>query len=500
LRKKTVNNKYKDYRIILVDDDQGVIDSLTTVLSDKGFDITGYTNPISAIEAVKMQHYDLLILDYLMKPLRGNEVVEEIRKFDKELYILLLTGHTTLVPPLETIEAYDIQGYCEKSDNFDQLFLMVLSAIKSIDMMRTISMFKKGLNKILDLTPRLYQLQPLDHILDNVLEVLLQFNNGENAFVLINNVIEKNTRGVSGNSLFKGTGIFKVGIKEFMDILSPEIMEVIGYCRANKKKVLIKSGVIFPLMNEFNETLGVLFVENVTKDYSIELLEIYTSQVSSSINNALLHSQLNIRNDELKGTYKELQTRYFDVIETLRLVVDAKDAYTRGHSDRVAHNAAVLGRAFTLSDHDVELLRVGGIFHDIGKIGTADDILFKSEKLTDEEFNEIKKHPIKGSYILSAVSMFKEVEPIVRSHHERIDGKGYPDGLEGDEISFLARIISVADAFDAMMSNRKYRSKLDIENAKGQLIKYSGTQFDSTVVEKFLQLLEKGEILLDIAE
>jgi len=97
---------------------------------------------------------------------------------------------------------------------------------------------------------------------------------------------------------------------------------------------------------------------------------------------------------------------------------------------------------------------VGGIFHDIGKIGTADDILFKTDKLSYDEYEEIKKHPLKGAYILSAISMFKDVVPLVKYHHERIDGKGYPEGLKGDEIPFLARILTVADAFDAMMSDR----------------------------------------------
>ena len=143
-----------------------------------------------------------------------------------------------------------------------------------------------------------------------------------------------------------------------------------------------------------------------------------------------------------------------------------------------------------LSEGDLELLRISGIFHDVGKISTENDILLKKEALTSKEFEEIKKHPIKGARILSAVSMFRDVAPIVQCHHERIDGKGYPEGLKGDKIPLLARIISIADAFDAMMSDRTYRIKLSFEDAIAQLKEGAGTQFDEEIVGVFIRILK----------
>ena len=140
--------------------------------------------------------------------------------------------------------------------------------------------------------------------------------------------------------------------------------------------------------------------------------------------------------------------------------------------------------------HELETLRIGGFFHDIGKIGTADDILLKSEKLSDEELKEIQKHPLKGARIYPRF-MFKDVVPVVKCHHERIDGTGYPEGLKGESIPLLARVISVADAFDAMLSDRVYRSKLNLEEARQQLINGAGTQFDSRVVSVFIELIDK---------
>ena len=184
-----------------------------------------------------------------------------------------------------------------------------------------------------------------------------------------------------------------------------------------------------------------------------------------------------------------------DTIETLRLTVDAKDFYTRGHSDRVSYYATKIGEEMGLSNEEIELLKIGGVFHDIGKIGTNDDILLKNSRLDDNEYAEIKKHPIKGANILSAMSMFKEAVPLVKYHHERYDGRGYPEGLAGEEIPLLARIISVADAFDAMTSDRIYRTKMELERAIDQLVQGKNTQFDAKIVDIFLKCLENYDIM-----
>ena len=138
MRKNMAVQESNGYKIIVVDDEQGIIDSLSIFLKRSGYDFTGVTNPLEAIELVRNNHYDLMILDFMMDPIHGDEVVEEIRKFNKDLYILLLTGHKDLAPPLETIKRLDIQGYCEKSDKFDQLLLLIESGIKSIEQMNTI--------------------------------------------------------------------------------------------------------------------------------------------------------------------------------------------------------------------------------------------------------------------------------------------------------------------------------------------------------------------------
>ena len=219
------------YKIIAVDDEPGILDSLSVFFKRSGYEFTPVTDPMQAIELVKKEHFDLMILDFIMTPLHGDEVVEEIRKFNKDLYIILLTGHKDLAPPLETIKRLDIQGYCEKSDKPDQLLLLVESGVKSISQMN-----------------------------------------------------------------------------------------------------LIK--------------------------------------------------QINM---ELKETYEKLENAYMESIETLRLAVDAKDIYTRGHSDRVSEYCVLIGKKLGLPEEDIKALKIVGLFHDIGKIGVPDSVLLKEEKLTDEE-------------------------------------------------------------------------------------------------------------------
>lgn len=336
MRKYSITNTSEQYKIIGVDDEYGIIDSLKVFLNKSGYYFIGVTDPMEAIEKVKNEHFDLMLLDFIMTPLHGDQVVEEIRKFNKDLYILLLTGHKDLAPPLETIRRLDIQGYCEKSDKFDQLLLLIESGIKAIEQMKT--------------------------------------------------------------------------IKEM--------------------------------------------------------------------------------NVELADTYQKLEEAYLGSIETLRYTVEAKDPYTKGHSDRVAEYSLLIGKKIGLSEEDLNTLRLGGLFHDIGKIGVPDYILLKDQKLTDDEYSEIKNHPSIGAHILSGAKIFDDIIPIVKHHHEKYNGTGYPGQLKGNDIPYLARITAVSDAFDAMTSKRTYRDKLDISIVKDEIRKNIGIQFDPEIANAFLDILE----------
>lgn len=334
----------EDFKIMVVDDEQGIIDSLVMFLNK--YEVRGYTNPTEAIEVLKHEHFDLLILDFLMMPIHGDVVVEEIRKFNSSLYILLLTGHKDLAPPLETIKRLDIQGYCEKSDRFDQILLLVESGLKSVSQMRII--------------------QKINH-------------------------------------------------------------------------------------------------------------------------------ELEMANEQLKDAY-------YGTIESLRLAVDAKDSYTKNHSDRVSYYSVMIGKQLGLNENDLEILKQGALFHDIGKIGIPDAILQKPGKLTDEEYDDIKNHPSIGAKILAPAKIFSDLVPMVLHHHERYDGKGYPVGLSGEDIPIMARIVCVADSFDAMTSDRSYRPRFKVIAALEEIEKCKSAQFDPFIVDAFMIALRenKAKIIADI--
>lgn len=222
------------------------------------------------------------------------------------------------------------------------------------------------------------------------------------------------------------------------------------------------------------------------KNDKLEQLPLFIESAVKSIDQ--MRTIKNI-NEELIKSKEKLEKAYLESIETLRFTVEAKDNYTRGHSDRVSEYSVLIGRKLGLPNKDLETLKIGGLFHDIGKIGISDSILLKNGKLTDEEYNEIKNHPIIGKNILSNAAIFEDIIPIVLYHHERYDGKGYPYGLSDKDIPLLARIVAVADAFDAMTSRRSYRNELDLGYVKDELKNKMGTQFDPVVATTFLDIL-----------
>ena len=196
----------------------------------------------------------------------------------------------------------------------------------------------------------------------------------------------------------------------------------------------------------------------------------------------------------------ETQSTYVGAIRALALALDARDPYTAGHSERVSAIAVTIARQMALDAEDIDILRLGALLHDIGKIGISDHVLRKPEALTAEEFELIKEHPVLGARMLRSVPFLTQHLPIVELHHERPDGRGYPYGLTADEIPMLARIVHVADAFDAMTSARAYRPALDSGYAIRELWRCAGTQFDAEVVQALVQAVaEPGKLTTEQA-
>jgi putative nucleotidyltransferase with HDIG domain len=191
------------------------------------------------------------------------------------------------------------------------------------------------------------------------------------------------------------------------------------------------------------------------------------------------------------------RSTFVRTLESLATALEARDEYTRGHSQRVSEVSLMIGELMGLSTEALEELRVGTILHDIGKIGVPDAILNKKDRLDDAEFAVMKSHPVIGYEICKPLRLTDGVLLIIRNHHEKLDGSGYPDGLRGGELPLSLRIVCVADAFDAMSSKRPYRGVMEMSAVMGEMSRCAGTQFDPVVVENLKELI-KTERMQDL--
>ena len=321
----------KNDKILIIDEDVNMMEIISEILKGYGHTVSTFTEPVSAIEELKANKYDILLVNYLMSPVNGDRVVELVREFDKEIYIILMSMHKDLTPSIETMQTLDIQAYFEKSSRFDQLIIMIQSGIKYIEQLRKV----KSINL------------KLDHYL-------------------------------------------------------------------------------------------------------------------------------------------------FDFAQILLNTITAKDNYTGEHSKRVTSYCRLFAKFLELDDISTDNLLKAASFHDVGKIGIPDSVLLKEGKLTDEEYDTIKLHPVIAANIFSVSDIFKDIVPIIKHHHERYDGNGYPDKLKGENIEYLARVLSLCDSFDAIVSRRSYKDERSIQSALEEIKRCSGTQFDPNLADKFIVLVNNN--------
>ncbi|MEK6577043.1 MAG: HD domain-containing phosphohydrolase, partial [Nitrospirota bacterium] len=236
-------------------------------------------------------------------------------------------------------------------------------------------------------------------------------------------------------------------------------------------------GKVIGVLQAINKKSGGLFTK-----WDLDEFNTLANQVAIAIDNANL--------------YKELKDTFISTAEALADTVEARDAYTGGHTKRVLEYSSIIGEELSLKDGEMENLKLAAVLHDIGKIGVEDRILRKEDKLTEEEDKAMKMHTTIGPRIVENIKQLRSITPGIRHHHETYDGRGYPDLLKGKEIPIMARIISVADTFDAMTTNRPYRKGLPIEVAIRELNDHAGIQFDAKVVEAFIRAFKGGKVRL----
>jgi len=283
-------------------------------------------------------------------------------------------------------------------------------------------------------------------------------------------------------------------------------MMLTGYTEMNIAVDAINRGEIYRLItkpwndDELRATVRQAFEQSDLKD-EIKRLNQITREQNFKLQdmNRNLEGKVRERTKQLAAKHEELRTAYVQTVGALAEAVDAKDTYTRGHSERVGVYASKIARSMNFPKDFIERVYIAGLLHDVGKIGVPDRVILKPDRLNHEEYELIKQHPEIGAKILEPVTFLKDVVPCVRHHHEWFDGctKGYPDRLAGDAIPLPSRIILVADTVEAMTSDRPYRKALDLDTVISELTKYAGSQFDPNCVDAFLRVLDvEGEAFI----
>ena len=257
--------------------------------------------------------------------------------------------------------------------------------------------------------------------------------------------------------------------------------------KINKEDYLTKSFISVPLVFQ-NDVLGILNV--CDKKFTNP----FTKRDALLITSISRIGAIALQNVKL---YEQIQQDYLRTINALASAIDARDSYTMHHSENVAKYAVAIAQNMQRKNHEIGLLKQAALLHDIGKIGIKDAILLKEGPLTPDEFEQIKQHPIKGEEIINILPSLKRVASLIRHHHERYDGSGYPDGVRGQDIDLGARILAVADVFDAMTTDRPYRKAFSFKDAFDELERNKGTQFDPEIVEHMRKIIHDKPSILE---
>jgi putative nucleotidyltransferase with HDIG domain len=286
-----------------------------------------------------------------------------------------------------------------------------------------------------------------------------------------------------------------------LDRVDPEKLMSLGKnepCLIAADPVLSVAGAeILAPMWVRDEFIGVLLLSGKVTGVpytqeDLELLNVIANQIAIVLNNHSLFMDLSDKLEENRRLYEEMRHIYHGTLQAFAAAIDAKDAYTQNHSYRVAKYSAAIARELGWNEHDIEGMYVAGYLHDVGKLAISNELLNKAAPFTPEERAEIRKHSTTSHNITSKIKFpWKNVQDMVWHHHERLDGRGYPEALAEESLSDGVKILSLADSFDAMTSQRPYRKKMDVQSAIGELRKCLASQFDNKIMLVFCKVLEK---------
>ena len=479
-------------KILVVDDYLPTRNLIVETLNmSSQYQITEAENGLDALHLFDENDFDLVISDIMMPGMSGMDLLHMIRERNPKVAVIMITGNPTTDLTVSAIKKGAVD-FITKPFDIDQLCYKVDIHLRQRDILAVEKTWNvQDQDKIYDKTDELSKQgyiyesiedAPMDNeiIFEKIVDLALKLVDGEVCSIMLfderdnefhTKVIKGNTEGIHQN--YTNSPALKIVFNEVIERKEAILIN------SNDHPEIAPSLICAPLMIR-NAILGILSIRKKKNR------EVFNKKDLHHILSLTKRASLNLEN---KILYESI---YFNIMETLKSLISsiqARDQYTEEHSRRVTEEAVRLAVSMKCHLKDQESLRIAGVLHDVGKIAVPDSILLKTEKLTDEEYLIIKNHPTIGENILKPILLLEKERQIVQCHHERWDGKGYPIGLKGQDIPFLARILSVVDSYDAMTNNRPYRRALSKKEAIQEMLNNKATQFDPDIVDSYIKIL-----------
>jgi putative nucleotidyltransferase with HDIG domain len=481
--------------ILIVDDERPILDIFRQYLeATTQHTVFTASNGSEALEIVHQEKIDCCFMDLSMPVMDGIELAKHIHQHDNTIPMAVMTGYPTIDNAIKTIKN-GVVDFLTKPIDMTQIPVTISRMMREKSLLANNILLQEQAQKnekLLTINNELQEKINEVEIMNLILQKLNQVGNSKDLFNMLVMLAGQVTICDEAHCaiLYSDTNSYTT-LASFLrdqnssalnsDVIKSDIVEKVAH---DRMPIIVKGTynthqtMGIPLKIREN-LFGVLVLNIKRKDIHFKEKDLYFM-------NFIVEKAANII--ENLALYENIFENLFSTLYAFVETIEARDSYTKQHSIRVSRYAISMAEAMGCSVEDQDKLNVAGSLHDIGKIGIPDSILLKPGKLSNDEYEIIKKHPVIATNIIGHFGMWVDEQKIIRHHHERFDGHGYPDGLKGEEIPFLSRILSVADVYDALTTDRSYRKKMPEETALRIMRENSGTQFDPRIVALFLDL------------
>lgn len=492
--------------IMLVDDDETIREALCELLGRKGWDVTPFNNAEAAIDRLKKEpeRFNVLVSDINMPGLNGMDFLHRVKEAVSGLPVVMITGYPSIDIAVEAMKI-GASDFLTKPFKIEELEITIRKVVSEAKLgvpagpkrdERAFGNLPESARKRLeDKIRELSILHTINETIDEVnekedifrktMDIGQIITDTDKSFIM---VIEQDSSELIVRSASGYRDAVLLG-KRFSLKEEPFKSIVKNKCHTH---FLVDKGCLAPLVGDGASRRGSLLLAPMFINKEVVVLlglaggdgeREVTNDAIALLLNLTAKASLKLENIALT---ENIFSGIIGAINSLINALDARDTYTKDHSTRVTQYALTIANALNCKHDVIDSISFAGPLHDIGKIGVRDDVLLKKGSFTRDEWDLVKTHVTRGEEILRPLNLLASEKAVVLYHHERWDGKGYPNGLEADSIPLVARIFSVADTYDAMTSTRPYRNALSLDVARDEIIKCSGSQFDPHVVEAFL--------------